>query len=540
MASLPVQILKTVKYNRFYQDFNNGNSAALKYLPAFNQQKLTELTDQLLPMSDVQQQVKKILSEQNRYTSSPAAQKYLKALADPNSLIIITGQQLGLMVSPLYTVYKALTILKLAELLNKDNLKYIPVFWLETEDHDFQEINHLGIWDGKLNPVQIRYDGQDAGRKSIRHYIIGDKIAEVFSALEDRLIDTEFKTDFMNSLREFYQPGTSWVDAACSFFRQLFASTGLLFFEPGREEIKNISASFFIDFVEKAADVTDIIQKTSRNLADSGYDLQVNPLPGKTYVHIEDENQQRLHLYFEQNEFYFKDRTDRYSKAQIQGLIKSAPDRVSTAVISRPLLQSWLLPVAVYVAGPAEIAYWAQLGDLFSKFNIMLPLIAPRSSATLIEPKVKRFTEKHDIDLGILPLKKQNFIDTYFSHMPEDAIRNPIVSIREMLREIREDLTVYLNQLDPTLVPVGEKTLERIIGQIDNLEGRSVQARQRNEVTVTSHLAQIHEAVFPEGTPQERYISPVYFINKFGDNFISELFKKLEILNSGHQLIEVG
>ncbi len=425
-----METLKTKLYNKFYHDYISDLPATHPFIPSLSQRPLTEIDPKFDSDPQHFQKIKAILSEQNKDQSSAQAKDYLRYLEDPDSRIIITGQQLGLFASPLYTIYKLITTIKLAELLNsqKSNHKFIPVFWLETEDHDFQEINHSGIFNKNFRPEQIRYEGQDRDKVSIRHYQLEKTIEDLIDNLKDRLIETEFSNDLYNNLRSHFQPGTGWSAAARSFLRELFEPYGLLFFEPGDEKIKHSSIPFFNQLIEDNDKVFALFNKTSEKLQASGYHNQVKVIPGQTYIHIENDSLQRMHLYRQDELFGFKDEGVHYSLNETIKKLQENPLTISTTVISRPLLQSWLLPVAAYVAGPGEIAYWAQLGSLFDHFKLDMPYLYPRISATIVEPKIKRYLMKYAISPENLLPKKGDFIDQYyknFSETEEDPLDKP-------------------------------------------------------------------------------------------------------------------
>jgi len=533
--------INTIGYNKFYQDFVAESGSAQQFLHPVHNIDWRKYTADIIPVTNEQIQAKRILKNQNSDLYSDKSLKYLEYLDNPDSVIIITGQQLGLFGSPMYTIYKAITVLKLVEELNannSDSKNYIPVFWLESEDHDFKEINHFGIWDKSLNPVKMSYEGNDFNKKSIRHYRFEDSISKLISDMMQKSIDSEFSEQILELISKSFAPHESWVAGSRSFLKSIFHESGLLFFEPGTEDVKQLSVSFFTDFIIRTEQVTEAFTSTTESLLKEGYDSQVPPISGKTYVHLEDEHLQRFHLYYSEHEYYSKDSNLRLSRDEIKDYLQLNAQKISTSVISRTLLQSWLLPVAAYVAGPAEIAYWSQLAGLFREFSIQMPVVYPRMSVTLIEPKIKRFIEKYDIDLTNIARKKHDFVKTFFSESNLTK-ENPFTEFQSSIKNEGKKIASFLNKIDPTLVNSSDKLVERIQSQIENLENKSLQALQRKEQTVTAHLEQIHRSVFPEGVPQERYASIVYFLNKFGPGFVEDLITKMDLKTFDHQVIYI-
>ena len=534
-----IKFLKTRLYNSFYHDYISNKSKTHYFIDSLEQISWDKKVRSIDHTSIRFQQVKQILARQNTDLNSDKAKIYLEYLANPESVILITGQQLGLFASPIYTIYKIITTIKLAESLNneKSNYQYIPVFWLESEDHDFQEINHIGLFGKDIQPTQIKYNGKDRGKVSLRHYQLESSITSFISEIEENLLETEFSQDLFEKINDYYKPNKDWTAAVRRFLKEIFIPYGLLFFQPGDEEIKKISAEFFTQLLLKGKETKNAFDGRSKELMKKGYHNQVKNIPGQTFVHLEQENLQRGHLYKEGDNYYLKDSGKRYTQTEVINLINNNPMRVSSTVVSRPLLQSWLLPVAAYIAGPGEIAYWAQLGQMFSEFEIVLPILYPRISATVIEPKIARYMERYLPDIEDLPLKKSKFIEQYFKNLSENKGGDPLRNLHHLLDNEGQKIESYLKTLDPTLLDAGKKSFERIKQTLDNLENRVIKVKEQRESQLTNHLQQIYTSFSPDEVPQERYISVIYFLNKFGPVFIESLFSDLEFDNFDHQLL---
>jgi bacillithiol biosynthesis cysteine-adding enzyme BshC len=536
------KILKTSLYNQFYYDFISGENRVREFLlhPKFAEWDI--LINRIESDSYNHQYLKEVLIKQNADLDSEHALKHLSDLKNKNSIIVITGQQLGLFASPIYTIYKAVTTVKISAALNRENpqYKFVPVFWLESEDHDFEEVNHFGIWNSAFKPQIITYHGENRGKMSIRHYNFTPEIEVMIHQIEEMLQHSDFTPGLLERIRRSYLEGNNWVEAVRNFLKMFFKFSGLLFFQPGAPEVKKISVDFFKKFLAESTEIQSAFSSRSSELTELGYANQVTDIPGKTYIHIEDENFQRIHLYRERNSFEMKETGKSFNYEEIISIVQKYPDKISTAVVSRPLLQSWLLPVAVYVAGPAEIAYWAQLGGIFEYMNLQMPVLYPRISATLIEPKIQRYIEKHTPDIQNISQKADEFIDNYFKKSLIGENEKPFRNINVSINGLMTDIKKYLANLDKTLLNTADKTAERIKQQLYQLEQKSLKAREQKEQVLFSQLTQIHAAFFPEGIPQERFASPIYYLNKFGDDFIDRLFQKLSAEIWDHQIADIG
>lgn len=528
--------IQTIAFNKIHQDLV---SSKLKDLPDPANTDWNLMADQILPVTSAQAKAKEILKKQNADLNSDKAQMYLAALDEPDVQVIFTGQQLGLFLSPIYTIYKAITVLKLVEKLNANNgIKYVPVFWLESEDHDFAEINHFGLWDSSMKPETVTYGGEDYGKRSVRHYQLTDEIDSSINELKEHLIETEFSAELFSLLEKTFKEGTDWLSATRGLFKYLFHDQGLLFFEPGYPEIKEISAPFFINLLENTEKISGLFQKKSHEMVEYGYFNQVKPLSGRTFVHVEDTEKNRIHIRYDKGK-YLLDNESEITRDEIENFVNKNIQNISTTVISRPILQSWLFPVVAYVAGPAEVAYWTQLSPLFEEFNLSVPVVYPRISLTLIEPKIDRFINKQTIDITQISPKKQTFLDNYYSERAQTS-EDPFSALKNSLSQGKNNIIDHLKLVDPTLIASSEKLLEKIQHQIDVLAQKAVQAQQRKEQTVTNQLEQVHHSIFPEGVPQERFVSVIYYLNKYGQGFVADLFDKMDLNNFQHQLIDIA
>jgi bacillithiol biosynthesis cysteine-adding enzyme BshC len=532
-------ILNRRLYNSFYQDYILQKSAAHQFIDSPHQLSWDELIPRLNLHSERYQYTRTVLINQNRDLQSPKAKIYLDYLQSPESVIIITGQQLGLFASPLYTIYKIASTIKLTESLNSKRQKYkfVPVFWLETEDHDFQEVNHIGVQDKNFVPKHYVYDGEDKGKVSLRHYRLESSVSSFLDEVKDNLLDTEFSDDLFKKLHKYYKPGKEWTMAIRDFLIELFYPYGLLFFQPGAREIKELSVDFFIQFLSKGEMLSHAFEQKSGQLMSAGYHNQVKYIDGQTFVHIEQEHKQREHLYLSDESYYFKKSTQKYHLQEIIEKIKENPSAVSSTVASRPLLQSWLLPVAAYIAGPGEIAYWAQLSQMFKEMDLVIPVLYPRISATLIEPKVARYMKKYSPDLEEMPLNSNLFIDEYFKQLNEDTGQNPLRNLDQMLIEESGKVEAYIKAVDPTLIDMTNKSLDRMRQTISNLESRLLKAQEQKQSQLTNHLQQLHASIFPDGVPQERFQSIIYFLNKFGPEILERIVMEPEINTFDHQFL---
>lgn len=483
------------------------------------------------------------LIRQNKNFENKAVQKNLQQLSEKNTLTVVTGQQLGLFVSPLYTVYKTLTVLKMTEELNRtvEGYNFVPVFWLEGEDHDFDEINHIYILDesNALREFSVAQD-QELEQYSINKQTLPDNMDSLFNRLKDNLQDSEFSKSLFEILRDIYTPGRNWIEAFAEQMQMLFAGYGLLLFNPSTDWVKQNSIPFFESVIDKNDRFSEVLAEASQNLNDAGYFNQVEMDRHKSYLFLSYKDRRRFHIYKSKNcNFYLKDTDKNWDKEELKKLLHGYPHWFSSSVFTRPLWQSFMLPVASYVAGPAEIAYWAQLKPAFELFNITMPHLQPRISMMQIEPPIQRIAGKLNIDLNSVPEDAESLVNSYLKGNQLKKIEEEFGDIREKIEDFRAKIDSPVQNIDPTLASPVEKSIKNISSTLSKLENRLVnQSREREKVTV-NQLKRLHTALFPDGKPQERVLSSIYFLNKYGLSWIEQLYKHVDWNRLDTQLFEL-
>ncbi len=222
---MDVNTINTRFYNQLYCDYITQPDSLSPYLTNYKSCHWPDLINAVNSGKEIHNSVKKYLADQNADLSTAAARRNLDRLQRPTSVMVVTGQQLGLFASPLYTVYKALTAIKLSEKLNHSfpDISFIPVFWMESEDHDFAEVNHIGLWDQELNPRKLVYQGKNLGKSPVRYYQIDTDISHLLEEIKTCLLPTEFSESLWSLLADIYRTGRNWVEAAGLFFKFLFS-----------------------------------------------------------------------------------------------------------------------------------------------------------------------------------------------------------------------------------------------------------------------------------------------------------------------------
>ena len=486
--------------------------------------------------------ITQILSTQNRnFHCGVRTLANIDALLNDNTVAIVTGQQVGLFTGPLYTIYKTLTVLKLVEKLGAKfpDYHFVPVFWLEGEDHDYEEVNSIQFVNSTNDIAQLKYElkGKDPGKNmgAVGTLAFDENIEQLFTSLESSLMQTEFKPKVLNLFKTAYQKGMTFNKAFVHLMNDLLDDSGLIFLDPNDPDVKKLLIPVFKKDLEETPKLCKLVIDQSAEL-EKTYHAQIKP---KTL---------NVFLFHEGGRYLLEPKDDGYSlkgtrktlpKEYIADVLANSPHLLSPNVVLRPLCQDTLLPTAAYVGGPSEIAYFAQLKPLYEEFGIPEPIIYPRASISIVEEKVEKVMTRFHIELSDLlrdtELIKQRIAEEISDVKVEEMFTNTLLAIENSMGSMNEGIQT----IDPTLLGALENAKSKMKSALDVLKEKSIAGqKRRHEVS----LRQIDKAalyVYPNGNFQERTINVVYFLNKYGLEFVKWLYGEMSIEKFKHQVINL-
>jgi bacillithiol biosynthesis cysteine-adding enzyme BshC len=480
-----------------------------------------------------------VLAEQNAdWGGGAAARRNVEALRDPETIAITTGQQVGLFTGPLYTIYKTITTLQLAEeWAEQTGRPVVPVFWVEGEDHDFEEIATAHVL--RRNEVDaLAYEpGVPDNPGAVGRLALTDAIDDVLDRLDDALPPSDFKPAVMERVRAAYRPGTALEDAFAHLLRALFEDEGLVFMNPDDARLKALARPLFRREVEDPEAPAARIEATSEALVEQGYHAQVHARPTNLFW-LEADGRYPIDR-ADDGGFVLRHDGRRFSRSELLGRLDDAPERFSPNVVLRPLMQDLLLPTAAYVAGPGEVSYFAQYGDVYDWAGLDMPLIHPRASVSLVEGKVQKVLDKYD--LSVCDFRAP--LDALFQDVVVDTME---VDIDAVFQDATTQMHQALNALKPevgavdqTLTSSAEAARAAIVEEMEDLKQRTVRAEKRHHDEVRAQLRKAQVNLRPQGTLQERQINVLYYLNKYSLDLLGDLRAALDTDTSAHQIVEL-
>ena len=465
----------------------------------------------------------------------------VRLLRESDCIAVVSGQQAGLFTGPLYTIYKALSAVKLAGCLRQRNTKAVPVFWIASEDHDFVEVAKAELIgrDCQLKSVDVstglHRDGQPVG-----HVKLDQSIDEVVNQLFELLPNSEFADDVKALVRKAWQPGRGYAESFATMMTQLLGEYGLIFLDPLDPELKRLAAPLYSEAARRAPEIATAIEQRSAELERDGYHAQVLASANSFPLFLHDEEGGRHAVTrVENGKYRAKDLSGEYTAEELATMAQETPERFSPNVTLRAVVQDYLLPTIAYYGGAAEIAYFAQTAEVYRTLERPATPILPRSSLTMIERHTGRVLERYDLMLadffeGLEPVIKRVVeehlgADTakLFSHS-EDNINHELDRLRQELETI-----------DPTLASALDTGRKKINYQLEGLRTRFVRAQMNRDEAALRQLQRAFDQLYPHKDLQERHINVTSLLARHGTYVIEWIYNAINLGSNEHQIVKL-
>lgn len=482
-----------------------------------------------------------ILTRQNQsFGSSEPTFSNLRLLAEPGTAAVVTGQQVGLLSGPAFTLYKALTAVRLARSLSDRGLRVVPVFWMATEDHDLEEVAHAAVLDEGYGLVPLHDSGaRPAERSSVGVVKLTREIGETLGRLESLLPPGEQRERLIRDLRECYAPGTSWGEAFGRFLARLFSSWGVILLDPLDEGIHSLAQPIYQRAISEAPVLRRRLLDRSAELLRSGYHAQVHLAEDSTLVFLT-RGGNRLGLHQRDDQFVLDD-GQTISAGDLKSRVSSHPIDVSPNVLLRPVVQDSLLPTVAYVAGPSELAYFGQAQTLYEAFGRPMPVIFPRAAFTLVDRRVHRLMEKYRISVEDVWQGREHLsrkiAASGFSEGGAQGWSERFDQSERELASLLERLRHEIGTLDSTLLDSLKHAEEKMKYQMEKLRGKISRAALQKSELLSRHEESLLRFLAPRGDLQEREVGGVYFLGCAGYDLLDRLLEQTQTSSSDHQVL---
>ncbi|MBI5083723.1 MAG: bacillithiol biosynthesis BshC [Acidobacteria bacterium] len=430
----------------------------------------------------------------------------LAQLELPDTVAVVTGQQVGLYSGPSYTIYKALTAVKLARQLTASGIRAVPVFWLATEDHDFAEINHAWMFDAHHKAVRLEAQGGGQPGQPVGSIPI---VQSPVGTLRETLSGFLHGDEVADLVEEAYVPGRTYGEAFRLLLSRLMAGYGLIFFDPLEPAIREIAAPFLETALQRREELNLALLARGKELESAGYHAQV--------------------LVDQQSSLLFKIENGRRQKL---GRQESPSDLLSLSpnALLRPVLQDYLLPTASYVGGPAELAYLAQSQVLYRTLLDRMPVAVPRSGFTLLDERAHSLMDRYHVTLTDCFHGGEILRERIAARLIPQELEISFEDTSSEVRNALDRLEGELKSFDATLGDALLKSRAKILYQIEKNRRKAAREALRRNSQVTDGASHLSGLVFPERHLQERLFSLLPFLARHG----------LELLDTLHDNVQSG
>ena len=476
-------------------------------------------------------------AQQRTRGASDAAISATALLRNPETVAVVTGQQAGLFGGPLFTLLKALTALRLAEQVRTEHgVPTVAVFWIDAEDHDWDEVKSCSVLDADMKPLAIAAgDPPLAHSGAVARVRLDESVNAAIGALEAAMPGTEFTPALIDGLRRAYAPGTGMADAFGRWLDTVLGPRGLIVFDASDPAAKPLVSHIFAREIEQAGQTARLAAEAGAALEARGYHAQATPQEGSLALFHMNAGRQPIKPH--QAGFLVGERPE--STAALLEGVRSSPEEFSPSVLLRPIVQDTLFPTVCYVAGPNELAYLGQLRRVYDAFSTPMPLIQQRATATLVDSSALRFLTRYDVALESLRAQDEAVLNAVLEAQLPPSVEASLDEAVRTLEQRMERLAKEVVQIDPTLEGASRSTLSRMQDDLKKLHGKIIQAAKRKDETLRRQFQNARAQAFPGGEPQERAVGFVYFLNKYGPALVDRLYAELPVDAGTHWVVTI-
>ncbi|WP_136668411.1 bacillithiol biosynthesis cysteine-adding enzyme BshC [Flavobacterium sp. H122] len=495
-------------YNRFPSIENFKNQIEEKSIQ-FSQENRNVLVDSLT-------------KQNNSIEVSETSSHNIELLKHKNTFTITTGHQLNLFTGPLYFIYKIVSVINLCKQLKAEypDCNFVPIYWMATEDHDFEEINHFKFHNQKI--LWKKNTSGPVGRiKTKELEAIFEEIKTVFGTNDNA-------KHLLSLFEEAYLKRDTLTEATRFLVNEFFKNEGLVIIDG---DDKNLKKLFVPAIKEELLQQTSFV-KVTETISDFKYPIQVNPREINLF-YIEDNLRERILC--ENNKYKVNNTTLEFTETEILTMVENTPEKFSPNVILRPLYQETILPNLAYIGGGGEIAYWLELKSMFEAFTIPFPIVLLRNSVLIASEKQAKKADNLELQWKDLFSQQNELLKRKTKEFSQFEI--DFTDQKSTLKQQFEKLEQMASQTDKSFTGAVKAQLAKQIKGLENLEKRLLKAEKRIHADKLERITLLQNELFPNKSLQERQLNFAEFYIEYGDDFFTKLLQELQPLENQFTII---
>ena len=476
-------------------------------------------------------EVAELLRKQSIALGAGAETQSNLARLEKGAVAIVTGQQVGLFSGPAYAIYKALTAVQIAEELTRGGIPAVPVFWMATEDHDLDEVRTATWFDqGKLRRFELPVAG--AGRP-VGGISIGAEV-EPFVAEAAELLSSRGSDLLAQYLTESYQPEETYGSAFAKLFTRLFAQQGLILMDPLDPGLHRVATPLYQHALAERDAVNEKLLQRGKDLDRAGFDAQVKVTLRSTLLFYLGDGVRQV-ITASNGKFQAGDKT--WARDELVHLTHAEPGKFSPNALFRPVVQDYLLPTAAYVAGPAEISYFAQSEVIYRHLLGRMPVMLPRAGFTLVDAKAAKLLRRYGLTVEDVWAGSQSLRHKMEGASVPKGLSKAFEGGQKQIQKMLTQLGKQIAKLDPTLKGTVERAKQRIEFHLDKLRRKAGKAQDQKSGLISAHEQYLESLLYPHKALQSRELCLLPFLARWGAGGLSELQKLASGKKIGHHFI---
>jgi bacillithiol biosynthesis cysteine-adding enzyme BshC len=484
-------------------------------------------------------QIAECLRQYNeKHNSHDAVMASLALLEQPGTLVVTGGQQSGLFTGPLLVVYKAATTIMAAkEAAEQLGRPVVPLFWIAGEDHDWDEVNHTYVLNRTQEITKIKIEKSEEKRSSVSDIRVEEESwQQVVEQLDGLLQESDFKPQIMEFIRTSSFRADSMTDAFAKLMGSLFGKFGLILLDSADPNLRKLEQPFFTSLIMQNDALETAYMNSASDIVGAGYELQADVTAGNAnlfYIH------EGTRLLLHKKDGIFTDRKGQvsFSLDELLEEVQAHPERFSNNVLTRPLMQDYVLPVLATVLGQGEIAYWAIPRRAFETIGGEMPLIIPRMSFTVVEGTLHKHMDKYQLSFEDVRQGLDHKRHEWLAAQDELGIERRFEETKTSFAAMYEPLIEQLGTVQAGLLKLGNNNKEKILDQITFLQAKAQDAMAKQNEAAIRQWERIELSLMPLGKLQERVYNIMYYLNRYGLAWLDELMTVEPDYSGTHRII---
>lgn len=472
------------------------------------------------------------LAEQNG-AAGPAAAAHLERLRDPNTVVVVTGQQVGLYGGPVFAIYKALTAARLAAHLTSQGISAVPVFWLATEDHDLAEVDHAWAFNGSRQPVRLQAATNGQPDQPVGGVTLTDSAVE---DVRDALGALPFGGEVAELAAQAYATPGTFGSGFAALFRKVLGHYGLLHLDPMKPAVRRLAEPLLRKAIEQSPALIEQLIERGRQLEQSGYHTQVHVAADTSLIFVIEDGKR---VALRRSGDTYKSSGRSYSTQELLARLGERPQDFSPNALLRPVVQDFLLPTAVYVGGPAELAYLAQAETVYSRLLGRMPVVVPRASFSIVDQRARKLLERYGLRLTDCFLGAESVRAKIAERLVPPQLQQALAEGEAQLERTLSAVDAQLDRFDPTLSEGLERSRRKIRYQFHKIRSKAARETLRRDDRAGEEAAYLSQTFFPHETLQERVYCALPFLAAHGLDLVDHVYEAINPDCHDHQVLMV-